>query len=293
MSRPTWVVLAEGRFGLQGSKTAASALRYAPERVAAVLDSETAGRSAADVLGFGEGVPVVADLEEALARSPRPDALLIGVAPQGGVLPEAWRPLLRGAIEAGLDVWSGLHLLLDEDPELSALAREHGVRLVDLRRAPPDLPVATGRASGTGPVRLLTVGTDCNVGKMTTGLELRRALASRGVASAFAPTGQTGILLEGWGVAVDAVKSDFTAGAAESLVLAAAREPGARVPVPGGWRDGPPPPVVGAAGAADSGAPPDLVLVEGQGSLLHPGYSGVTLGLLHGSMPQLMVLSWM
>jgi len=301
VNRPTFAVLAEGRFGLEGAKTAASAIRYMPGRVTAVLDTEHAGGTAADVLGFGEGVPVVASLSEALDLTPEPDALLIGVAPQGGRLPDAWRPVLREAVRAGLDLWSGLHLFLSDDPELSGLASEHGVRLVDLRRAPPDLPVATGKAGGTRSVRLLTVGTDCNVGKMTTALELRRELAGRGVSSSFAPTGQTGILLEGWGVAVDAVKSDFTAGAAESLVLAAAREAGAPVPVPGGWRDEPAPMVGGVAagggeaGASASGAParPDLVLVEGQGSLLHPGYSGVTLGLLHGSMPQLMVLSWM
>jgi len=312
VTRPSFVVLAEGRFGLEGAKTAASAVRYMAERVTAVLDTAHAGGTAADVLGFGEGVPVVASLSEALALAPEPDALLIGVAPQGGRLPDAWRPVLGEAIRAGLDLWSGLHLFLSDDPELSELAADHDVGLVDLRRAPPDLPVATGKAAGTGPVRLLTVGTDCNVGKMTTALELRRALAGRGVSSSFAPTGQTGILLEGWGVAVDAVKSDFTAGAAESLVLAAAHEAGARVPVPGGWREEPAPvargvpagrggsrggrPEGGGPAAASGGAagpPPDLVLVEGQGSLLHPGYSGVTLGLLHGSMPQLMVLSWM
>lgn len=312
MTRPAFVVLAEGRFGLEGAKTAASAIRYMPGRVTAVLDTAHAGSTAADVLGFGEGVPVVASLSEALELTPEPDALLIGVAPQGGRLPDAWRPTLREAVRAGLDLWSGLHLFLSDDPELSGLASEHGVRLVDLRRAPPDLPVATGKAAGTRSARLLTVGTDCNVGKMTTALELRRALAARGVSSSFAPTGQTGILLEGWGVAVDAVKSDFTAGAAESLVLAAAREGGAPVPVPGGWRKEPAP-VVGGAAAGDGGTPgghpdredpaavsggaaappPDLILVEGQGSLLHPGYSGVTLGLLHGSMPQLMLLSWM
>lgn len=283
MSLPTFVVLAEGRFGLQGSKTAASAIRYMPERVSAVLDTEHAGKRAADVLGFGASVPVVASVAEALECSPAPGALLIGVAPQGGVLPEKWRPILTRAIEAGLDVWSGLHVFLGEDPELAGLARERGVRLVDLRRAPPALPVSTGRAASTTSVRLLTVGTDCNVGKMTTGLELRRALVERGLSTTFAPTGQTGILLEGWGVAVDAVKADFVAGAAESLVRAAGREEGARVPVPGGWRTEPLP----------GEGHPDLVMVEGQGSLLHPGYSGVTLGLLHGTMPQIMVLCWM
>jgi uncharacterized NAD-dependent epimerase/dehydratase family protein len=282
VSLPIFAVLAEGRFGPVGSKTAASAIRYLPERVAAVLDSEHAGERAADVLGFGASVPVVATLEEALARAPRPEALLIGVAPQGGILPEAWRGILLKAIDAGLDVWSGLHQFLGDDPELAERAGERGVGIVDLRRPPPALPVSGGLAASVDALRVLTVGTDCNVGKMTAGLELRRELVRRGVSTAFAPTGQTGILLEGWGVAVDAVVADFVAGSAESLVLAAAGAPGARTPVPGGWRDEPPP----AAGA-------DVVLVEGQGSLLHPGYSGVTLGLLHGTMPQAMILLWM
>lgn len=296
--QPTFVVLTQGRFGLEASKTAASAIRYLPERVAAVLDSEHAGETAADTLGFGEGVPVVAGLEEALAAEPRPDALLVGVAPQGGALPDAWRPLLRRAMDAGLDLWSGLHVDLSDDPELSRRAREAGVRLRDLRSVPEDLPVATGRAAGTRAHRLLTVGTDCNVGKMTTTMELRRELERRGVRCAFAATGQTGILVEGRGIAVDAVKADFVAGAAERLVLEAAGEEG-----------GPPAAGAGPARPADDGGSPgsrarparagrgdggpDAVLVEGQGSLLHPGYSGVTLGLLHGSMPQSLVLCWM
>lgn len=282
MSGPTFAALAEGRFGIVGSKTAASAIRYLPERVSAVLDSEHAGGTADAVLGFGAGIAVVASLEEALSATPRPDSLLIGVAPQGGVLPEAWRPIVKEAIRAGLDVWSGLHGFLAEDPELAGLAEAAGVRLIDLRRPPPELPVAAGRAAGVDALRVLTVGTDCNAGKMTTGLELRRELERRGIGTSFAPTGQTGILLEGWGVAVDAVVADFVAGAAESLVLAAGGVAGAPTPVPGGWRETPPP---GAPGAR-------VVLVEGQGSLLHPGYSGVTLGLLHGSMPQAMVLCW-
>jgi uncharacterized NAD-dependent epimerase/dehydratase family protein len=302
--QPIFVVLAQGSFGLEASKTAASAVRYLPGRVAAVLDSEHAGETAADTLGFGDDVPVVAELAEALALDPRPEALLVGVAPQGGALPDAWRPLLRRAMDAGLDLWSGLHVRLAGDTEISRRAREAGVRLRDLREVPDDLPVATGRAAGTRAHRILTVGTDCNVGKMTTTLELRRELERRGVSCAFAATGQTGILVEGRGIAVDAVKSDFVAGAAERLVLEAAGEEGAPPAPDGGLarpadspldpdaaaRDG------GAApndGAAVGGGGPDAVLVEGQGSLLHPGYSGVTLGLIHGSMPQTMVLCWM
>lgn len=283
--QPVFAILAEGSFGLEASKTAASAIRYLPDRVAAVLDSEHAGETAAETLGFGDDVPVVADLEEALGRAPEPEALLIGVAPQGGDLPDAWRPLLRRAMAAELDVWSGLHVRLADDPELRRAAEEAGVRLRDLRDPPPDLPVATGRAAGTRAHRVLTVGTDCNVGKMTTTLEVLGELERRGRDAAFAATGQTGILISGWGIAVDAVVADFVAGAAETLVLEAAGEPGA-APRPDGT-------VARSAGAGREGGGPEVVLVEGQGSLLHPGYSGVTAGLLHGSMPQSLILCWM
>lgn len=296
--KPVFAVLAEGSFGLEASKTAASAVRYLPDRVAAILDSENAGETAAGTLGFGEDVPVVADLEAALDLSPEPEALLIGVAPQGGDLPDAWRPLLRRAMAAGLDVWSGLHVRLADDPELRRAAEEAGVRLRDLREPPSDLPVATGRAAGTRAHRVLTVGTDCNVGKMTTTLEVLRELERRGRDPVFAATGQTGILVSGWGIAVDAVVADFVAGAAETLVLEAAGEPGGaprpdgslppREPGGDAGGDGRDP-----AGAASGGGGAEVVLVEGQGSLLHPGYSGVTAGLLHGTMPQSMILCWM
>lgn len=294
--RPVFAVLAEGRLGLEGAKTAASAVRYLPDRVAALIDEEHAGRTAADILGFGEGVPVVAGLEEALAAGPAPDALLIGVAPQGGALPDAWRPLLRSAMEAGLDVWAGLHDFLADDPELAAAADRHGVRLVDLRRPPEELPVATGRARETDAFRVLTVGTDCNVGKMTATLELRAELERRGVACGFGATGQTGILIEGRGIAVDAVVADFVAGAAEVVTLEAAGEiPPRTGPFAGGGEApvGTPGPGPSEDVSAATSPKPDAVLVEGQGSLLHPGYSGVTLGLVHGAMPQAMILCWM
>jgi len=231
--------------------------------VRAVIDSSCAGRTVQQVIGFGGEIPVVATLEEGLALSgPTATALLIGIAPQGGALPPAWRRMILRAIDAGLGVWSGLHTRLADDPEVAERASRAGVELRDLRRPPPDLPIGTGRARETAAFRVLTVGVDCSVGKMTAALEIRRELNAMGVRARFAGTGQTGILIDGAGIAVDAVVSDFTAGAAERLTLEAA---------------------VGA----------DVVLVEGQGSLLHPGYSGVTLGLMHGALPQAMVLCWM
>ncbi len=260
MSAPSFAILAEAALGIESAKTAVAAVRYLPERVHSVLDSVHSGRTLGEVLGFGGAIPIVGSLGEALAREPAPEALLIGIAPQGGRLPVFWRPILREAFESGLDVWSGLHTRLSDDPELSAVAARCGRKIVDLRRPPPDLPVGTGRAQLTGGMRMLTVGTDCNVGKMTTALEIRRGLEARGVRASFAATGQTGILVAGRGIAVDAVVSDFVAGAAERVTL-----------------------------EADEGGP-EVILVEGQGSLMHPGYSGVTLGLLHGSLPQAMIL---
>lgn len=257
MDEYRYLILAEGQFDPELSKTANGAIRYLPERIVGVVDARHAGRTVQDVLGFGGPIPVVGSVDEGLRLGP--SALLIGIAPLGGQLPDSWRPALRTAIRAGLHVVGGLHFYLGDDPELSALAAERGVRLHDLRRPPRDLPVAAGLARLVEPKVVLTVGSDCAVGKMTAALQIRRALQERGTRVGFAATGQTGILIEGWGIAVDAVVADFIAGAAERLVLQAAEDN-------------------------------DIVLVEGQGSLLHPGYSGVTLGLLHGSMPDAMIL---
>ena len=267
LSSSRLAILAEGAFGVETAKTASSAVRYQPERVSSVIDSRFAGSTVGETLGFGGDIPIVATFAEALATEPRPEALLVGIAPQGGQLPEAWRAVLVAALEAGLDIISGLHFFLCDDPELEALADRHGCTLFDLRKPPPDLPVGAGRAMGTDAFRVLTVGTDCNTGKMTVSLELQRALRARGVRAGFAATGQTGILIAGTGIAVDAVVSDFISGAAERLTLEAAR--------------------------GEDGAGVDIVLVEGQGSLMHPGYSGVTHGLLHGTLPQAMILTWM
>lgn len=263
MDRPVFVVLAEGKLGLETSKTAASVVRYLPERVAALIDSRHGGRTAADVLGCGGDIPVVASFPEALTAARRPpDALLVGIANRGGRLPPELRAVLIAAVDAGLDIWSGLHDRLATDSRLVALAEARGVRLVDLRDPPAGLPVGTGLALGTSAFRVLTVGTDCNVGKMTASLELRRSLQARGVDARFAGTGQSGIVIDGAGVPVDAVVADFIAGATERVTLEASRQA-------------------------------EVVLIEGQGSLFHPGYSGVTLGLLHGSMPHAMILCWM
>jgi uncharacterized NAD-dependent epimerase/dehydratase family protein len=232
-------------------KTAHGVLAYGERPVVALLDSTRAGETE-------KGVPVVASVDDALGFNPT--TALVGVATQGGRFPPAWRELLKTAISRGLNVENGLHEFLADDDELVALAARHGVELRDLRRPPADLNVPTG-ANLELPVKtVLTVGSDCAIGKMTVSLELDRAARARGLASRFVPTGQTGIAIAGWGISVDAVVSDFIAGATERLV------------VEGHERGG------------------ELLMVEGQGALLHPAYSGVTLGLVHGSAPHAFVL---
>jgi len=250
-------LLAEGCFAPLDAKTAVGILRYCEGEVAAVIDSTRAGRTAESCVGVGGAVPVVADLADAAARGA--DSLLIGIAPQGGDLPPAWRDIVRDALSRGWDVLSGLHAFLDDDPEFRALAEARGARLFDARRPPRARHLAAGRAAAVDALVVLTVGSDCNVGKMTTTLELRRELAARGARAAFVATGQTGIFVADRGVAVDAVPADFVAGAVERMVMEAARDA-------------------------------DIVLVEGQGALHHPSYSGVTLALMHGAAPAALVL---
>ena len=247
----TYLILAEGysadpHYG----KTMRGVVRYRRDEVVAILDSERAGESY-------EGVPIVGSVAEALPYEP--DTALIGVAVSGGRLGPAWRALVLECVNAGLGVEAGMHEFLSDDPELVALAAERGVELHDLRKPPEDLSVPTGENLTHGATVVLTVGSDCAVGKKTMAIELHREAQRRGLASVFVPTGQTGIMIEGWGIAVDAVIADFLAGAAERLVVEGSKRG-------------------------------DLLWVEGQGALLHPQFSGVTLGLLHGSAPHALVL---
>jgi uncharacterized NAD-dependent epimerase/dehydratase family protein len=249
------LLLAEGFSGdPHYGKTARGVLAYGERQVVALLDSTRAGETQS-------GVPVVGTVDEAVQFGPT--TAVVGVATQGGRFPPEWRELLKSCIENGLHVENGLHQFLADDAELAELAARHRVELRDLRRPPADLNVPTG-ANLTIPAQIvLTVGSDCAIGKMTVSLELERAARARGTEARFVPTGQTGIAIAGWGIAVDAVVSDFIAGAAERLV------------VEGHERGG------------------ELLLVEGQGALTHPAYSGVTLGLIHGSAPHLFVLCHM
>ncbi|MFP4590104.1 MAG: DUF1611 domain-containing protein [Halobacteriales archaeon] len=247
-------LLAHDRFP-DRAKTAVGVLRYSDHEVVAVVDRRTAGGRVRDHLDDVQDAPIVASFEEV----PPVEALVIGVAPIGGGFEPSWRPDVRAAIEAGCDVIAGLHYLLAEDEAFAALAAEHGVELRDVRVPPDDLTVSEGIVRDLDVDVVLTVGTDCSVGKMTTTMELVEALRARGVDAGAIPTGQTGILIEGWGIAVDRVISDFAAGAVERMIRQRADEH-------------------------------DLLVVEGQGSITHPAYSGVTCSILHGAMPDGLVL---
>jgi uncharacterized NAD-dependent epimerase/dehydratase family protein len=247
------LILAEGFSGdPHYGKTARGVVRYRRDDVVAILDSQRAG----EVM---DGLPIVATVNDALCFNPT--TALVGVATQGGRFPPAWRELLKSCIAKGLDVESGLHEFVSADVELSELATRYRVELRDLRKPPPDLSVPTGENLRVPARIVLTVGSDCAIGKKTVAVELDLEARRRGVRSRFVPTGQTGIVIAGWGIAVDAVVADFVAGAAERLVVEGHRRGGE-----------------------------DVLFVEGQGSLVHPAYSGVTLGLLHGSAPHALVL---
>ena len=255
MQRKRYLILAEGRSDdPHYGKTMRGVVRYGTDPVVAILDSERARETY-------EGIPIVGTVDDALRFGPT--TALVGVATQGGRFPPAWRELLKSAIAEGLDLENGLHECVTDDEELVELARRHNVELRDLRKPPEGLNVPTGEHLKLDARIVLTVGSDCAIGKMTVSLELDREARRRGLASVFVPTGQTGIAIAGWGISVDAVVSDFVAGAAERLVV---------------------------EGVARGG---ELLWVEGQGALLHPAYSGVTLGLIHGSAPHAFVLCHM
>ncbi len=253
------LALAEGRFSPLKSKTANGALIYTPGEVIAVIDSTKAGMTAQQVLGYGGDVPVVASIDEGLKL--QPTHLLIGIAPTGGRLPEVWREWIVKAISNGLHILSGLHTILSDDEEFSRLAGKHGVTITDWRKVPHDYEVVSKGNYRTRKAKtILTVGADCNIGKMTTMLQVYHDFRKRGLKSDFIGTGQTGIMISGKGIAVDAVISDYIAGSIEKCIDASAAEGH------------------------------EYIFVEGQGALTHQGYSGVTFGLMHGTMPDAMIM---
>jgi uncharacterized NAD-dependent epimerase/dehydratase family protein len=253
------LILAEGRFSPLRSKTANGAIAFMQERVVGVVDSTCSGTTAGAVLGYGGAIPVVATIHEGLRL--QPDSLLIGIAPSGGRLPEEWRGFVREALSSRLHVISGLHTLLADDAEFARMAADHGVELWDLRRVPEENRRVSRGSWRTREARtILSVGTDCKIGKMTAILRVFEEFRRRGLRSDFIGTGQTGILIRGRGISVDAVIGDYIAGSVEHEIDRSDAE---------GY---------------------DYVFVEGQGALTHQGYSSVTLGLMHGTMPDAMIL---
>jgi len=252
------VLLQHGGLADLSGKTGLAMLRYRPGPIVAVVDPQQAGRPLRQASGIDRDVPVVACLAEALPYGP--EVAVVGLAPSGGRLPQPVRRDLAAALAAGLSVASGLHSRIGEDPELAALRRDPAW-IWDLRREPEGLVVAAARAAALPCRRVLAVGTDMAVGKMCACLELAAAAQALAIPARFVGTGQAGILISGSGVALDAVRVDYAAGAVEAAVLAA------------------------AAGLGPEG----LVLVEGQGSLAHPG-STATLPLIRGSQPTELLL---
>jgi uncharacterized NAD-dependent epimerase/dehydratase family protein len=256
MSR-RYAILAPGRFAVD-AKTAHGVIRYGTDEIVAVIDPSNAGRRVRDVLAYLESdAPIVESVAQALQFSP--NALLVGTAPKGGGLPPEWRGAILEAIGARLEIVSGLHEILSDDREFRVAAGAAGTTIWDVREA-PEVPLFAGDVYDVAAPVVLTVGNDCAVGKMSVSLELVRAARNAGKKARFVPTGQTGVLIAGWGISVDRVIADFAAGAAEQLVLYAAHE----------------------------GA--DLIVVEGQGAINHPAYAAVTLALMAGCAPDALVL---
>jgi uncharacterized NAD-dependent epimerase/dehydratase family protein len=249
------IILTEGHTEPVTGKTATCVVRYRPEQVVALLDTTQAGKTAQELLGVGGSIPIVARLEDA----PGANALMLGIAPSGGRIPPAWRATILAAINRGMDVISGLHEFLSADTEFSQAAANKGVQIIDVRKN-NERDVAHRKNIREDCLRIHTVGQDCSVGKMLVALELTNAMKAQGVKAKFIATGQTGIMVEGDGSPIDCVVSDFVSGAVEKMILAHQHN--------------------------------DVLFIEGQGSISHPRYSGVTLGLLHGCMPQGMILCY-
>ena len=254
----SFAILCPGSFDYISNKTGNMLIRYRPQDVCCVIDPDRSGQTVQNVLGYGGEIPVVSNFNEAKDYSP--NALVIGSSSQGGKISEAYRKEITAAIECGCDIYNGMHQFLNEDPELATLAKKKSVNINDIRCPPdpPHFPKGTWKKRKTKV--MLIVGTDCNTGKMTTGWEISERLKKRGKKVKFIGTGQTGIMLAGNGVPIDAVVADFMAGELEHALDLVNDQM-------------------------------DLIIVEGQGALTNQYYAGVTLGLMYGSMPDYMIMT--
>ncbi len=249
------VLLTAGQTNPGTAKTAINLIRYKSEEVCAIFDRSHRGQTSQCLFGLGGGIPVIGSLNEA----PEADTLIIGIAPAGGKLPAEMKAVILEAVARKMTVVSGLHEFLRRDPDIVQAAQQHGACLQDIREN-AERDVTQRKGINEKCLRLHTVGHDCNVGKMVVSLELSLALQKAGHDAKFVATGQTGIMIEGDGCPIDAVVADFINGAAEKMVLANQHH--------------------------------EMLLIEGQGSITHPRYSSVTLGLLHGCMPDGLILCY-
>ncbi|WP_107669526.1 DUF1611 domain-containing protein [Cyanothece sp. BG0011] len=245
------ILLHEGIKGIHG-KTGLAYLRYGKSAIAAVIDADCAGQSLEKVTGIAKNIPIVSNVQEALAYNP--DVLLIGIAPSGGILSDQLLEEVKQGVKAGLSVVNGLHIPLS--PYFNNLQPQQWIW--DIRQEPKGLSIGLAKAQSLSCQRILTVGTDMSVGKMSTSLECHQSAQKRGIKSKFLGTGQGGIMIAGEGIALDAIRVDFAAGAVEKMVM-------------------------------EAGKDHDILWIEGQGSLLHPG-STATLPLIRGSQPTALIL---
>ena len=257
-SKKRFAILCHEAFNYIKNKTGNMLIRYRPDEVVAVIDREKIGSTSEEEVGVGGNTPVLGDFNATLHLDP--DTLVIGNATQGGFITDEYKAEIINAMNAGCDVISGMHQFLNDDEELKNIAAQKNVKLIDLRM-PPDPPhFPTGTWQNRKVPVLLIVGTDCDTGKMTTAWEVAKRLQDRGRKVEFIGTGQTGILLSGSGVPIDAVKADFMAGEIEFLIQNTPKDT-------------------------------ELVIIEGQGALTNQFYAGVTLGLMHGAMPDYMLMT--
>ena len=263
----TAVVLCEGQFGKPPGKTAAGLIRHSLRfEVLGVIDSTKAGKDAGEVLdGKKNGIPIFASMEDALHKLLKaPQWLIIGVATVGGMLPKEFRPLITSSIENGINIISGLHEWIGQDPEFSEQAGRRGVKIVDIRKEPPlsKMHHYTGAACKMQAIRIPILGTDAACGKRTTGVILTKELNSRGIKTIFVATGQTG-LLQGskYGIPLDAIRGDYVVGELENAIV-----------------------------QAYENEHPQVIIIEGQGALSHPAYVTGSRAIVSASCPSTIVL---
>ncbi len=249
------VILTEGYTNPHFGKTARNLIYYKPDEVVALFDRNLVGKYAFEFLGVGKDIPIIGNLESAKDAN----TLLIGVATGGGRISESYIEIILQAIKNGWNIISGLHDFVSDIDILVDEAKISGSNIWDIRKNSFN-KVVNRKGINNNCLRIQTVGNDCSLGKMVTSIEINKKLIEKGYKSKFVATGQTGILIEGDGLPIDCIKGDFINGAAEQLVLDNQNN--------------------------------DIMIIEGQGSLIHPRYSSVTLGLLHGALPHALIMCY-